>query len=57
MPVSLKTTCQLAVATIYVMTHSTTNLTETISGSGVDLFGSTDTVHFTEPLSVNLTAF
>lgn len=33
------------------------NLMETISGSGVGLFGSTETVHFTEPSSVNLTAF
>ena len=57
MPVSLKTTPQLATTTVEVMTHCIMNLIETISGSGVGLFGSTDTVHFTEPWSVNLTAF
>ena len=50
-------TSQPVVTTVEIITHSTVNLMETISGSGVGLFGSTETVHFTEPRSVNLTAF
>lgn len=56
-PVSLEGTSQSTATAINMMTHCTMNLMETISGSGVGLFGSTDTVHFTEPSSVNLTAF
>lgn len=48
---------QLTAPVIEMTTYCMINLIETISGSGVGLFASTDTVHFTEPLSVNFTAF
>jgi len=57
MPVSLKITSQPTVTVLEMVTHCMMNLIETVSGSGVGLFGSMDTVHFTEPWSVNFTAF
>jgi len=57
MPVSLKISSQPTVTVLEMVTHCMMNLIETVSGSGVGLFGSMDTVHFTEPWSVNFTAF
>ena len=56
-PVSLQSVSQSAATVIEMTTHCMVNLIGTTSGSGVGLSGSTDTVHFTEPRSVNLTAF
>ena len=50
-------TSQLAAPVLKITAYCMINLIETVSGSGVGLFASTDTVHFTEPWSVNLTAF
>jgi len=56
-PVSLESAPQPVATTIEIATYCMVNLIGTTSGSGVGLAGPTDTVHFTEPRSVNLTAF
>ena len=56
-PVSLESAHQPTATVIEIATHCMVSLIGTTSGLGVGLLGSTDTVHFTEPRSVNLTAF